>query len=142
MATIDPYLFFDGNCADAMRFYEKTLGGKLVALMTHGESPMAEQCGGPEMKDRIMHACLALDGRALMASDAMPDDSYQGMQNVSVALTYPAADEAQKVFGLLAEGGQVQMPIDKTFFAEAFGMVRDRFGTSWFVSGGKQPVPA
>ena len=142
MPTIDPYLFFDGNCADAMRFYEKTLGGKLAALMTYDQSPMKEQCGGPGMKDRVMHACLALDGRSLMASDTMTGEPYQGMQNVSVSLAYPTADEAKKVFGLLADGGQVQIPMDKTFWSEAFGVVRDRFGTSWFVGGGAQPTPA
>ena len=142
MPTIDPYLFFDGNCADAMRFYEKTLGGKLAALMTYGQSPSKEHCGGPEMKDRVMHACLALDGRSLMASDTMPGEPYEGMQNFSVSLAYPTAVEAKDVFGRLSEGGQVQMPMDKTFWADAFGMVKDRFGTTWFVGGGMQPLPA
>lgn len=141
MPTLDPYLFFDGNCADAMRFYEKTLGGRLTALMTHGDSPMKDQCGAA-LKGRIMHACLALDGRSLMASDTMAGEPYQGMQNFSVSLAYPTADEAKNVFGRLADGGQVQMPIDKTFWADAFGMVKDRFGTTWFVGGGMQPLPA
>src|ERR1700754_2159699 len=116
MPVIDPYLFFGGNCADAMRFYEKTLGGKLTALMTYGQSPMG-QCE-PGMENLVMHASLVLDGRTLMASDAMPDKPYEGMKNVAVSIAYPTAAEAKKIYALLAEGGEVQMPMDKTFWAE------------------------
>jgi len=132
---LEPYLIFDGNCADAMRFYERTLGGKLEALMTFGESPVRDQVP-PGAAGRVMHARLVIGDRALMASDGMLGEPYEGMKSFSVTLYYPAVDEAKRVFNALAEGGKVNMPMDKTFWAEAFGMLVDRFGTPWFVSGG------
>ena len=134
MLQLDTYLFFDGNCADAMRFYERTLGGKLQ-LMTHGDSPMAAQTP-PGSANRIMHARLELDGRLLMASDSMVGQPYEGMKGFSLSLIYPTVAEAQRIFAALADGGQVTMPIAKTFWAEAFGMLVDRFGTPWMVNGG------
>ena len=134
MLQLDNYLFFDGNCADAMRFYERTLGGKLH-LMTHGESPMAAQTP-PGSANRILHARLELDGRLLMASDSMVGQPYEGMKGFSLSLIYPTVAEAQRIFAALADGGQVTMPIAKTFWAEAFGMLVDRFGTPWMVNGG------
>jgi PhnB protein len=134
MLQLDNYLFFDGNCADAMRFYERTLGGKLQ-LMTHGDSPMAAQTP-PGSANRIMHARLEFDGRLLMASDSMVGQPYEGMKGFSLSLIYPTVAEAQRIFAALADGGQVTMPIAKTFWAEAFGMLVDRFGTPWMVSGG------
>ncbi len=132
---LEPYLIFDGNCADAMRFYERTLGGKLQALMTFGESPMGGQMP-PGAAGRVMHARLVIGDRALMASDGMLGEPYEGMKNFSVTLYYPEVAEAKRVFDALAEGGKVTMPMDKTFWAEAFGMLVDRFGTPWFISGG------
>jgi PhnB protein len=134
MLQLDTYLFFDGTCADAMRFYERTLGGKLH-LMTHGESPMAAQTP-PGSANRILHARLELDGRLLMASDSMVGQPTQGMKGFSLSLIYPTVAEAQRMFAALAEGGQITMPIGKTFWAEAFGMLVDRFGTPWMVNGG------
>jgi PhnB protein len=136
MANLDPYLFFDGNCAEAMRFYEKTLGGKLD-LMKAGDSPAAGEMP-PGSADKILHARLALEDRAVMASDWMGGDQpYAGMKGFALALGYTAVDEARRVFDALAEGGQVNMPMQKTFWVESFGMLVDRFGTSWMVSGGK-----
>ena len=134
MPDLDSYLFFDGNCAEAMRFYQRTFGGKLD-MMTHAQSPEAGR-SPPGMADRIMHARLALDGRTLMASDAMAGDPYDGMKNFSLALQYGTAGEAKRIFDALAEGGRVKMPLQKTFWAEAFGMLVDRFGTPWMVNGG------
>jgi PhnB protein len=133
MPQLDPYLFFDGNCAEAMRFYERTLGGKIEMMMTHAESPMAEQAS-PGNADRIMHASLDIDGRRLMASDAMAGEPYEGMKNFSLSLLYPTVADARRVFDALAAGGRVTMPMEKTFWADAFGMLVDRFGTSWMVS--------
>jgi PhnB protein len=132
---LEPYLIFDGNCADAMRFYERTLGGKLEALTTFGESPVRDQVP-PGAADRVMHARLVIGDRALMASDGMLGEPYEGMKSFSVTLYYPEVAEAKRVFDALAEGGKVNMPMGKTFWAEAFGMLVDRFGTPWFVSGG------
>ncbi len=134
MPQLDVYLTFDGNCAEAMRFYERTLGGKLETLMTFGDSPMAEQCpAGAE--DRIMHARLTLGDRVLMASDGMLGQPYEGMKNISLSLIYPTTGEAERIFGVLAEGGRVTMPFQKTFWTDGFGMVVDRFGTPWMVNG-------
>jgi PhnB protein len=132
MPHVDPYLVFNGNCADAMRFYEKTLGGKLE-LMTHGQSPMADKAP-PGSADKIMHARLDLGGRALMASDAMAGQPYDGMHGFSLSLSYPTTAEAKKIFDTLADGGKVQMPLQKTFWTEGFGMLVDRFGTPWMLS--------
>ena len=134
MPQLDMYLTFNGNCADAMRFYERTLGGKLAMLMTHAESPMAAQTS-PGSADRIMHARLVIDGRILMASDSMAGQPYEGMKGFSLSLVYPTVADAQRVFDALAEGGRVTMPLQKTFWAEAFGMLVDRFGTPWMVNG-------
>ena len=137
--SLDPYLFFDGTCAEAMRFYEKALGGKLEMMMTQADAPPSAGVppGSPE---RIMHASLALGDRRIMASDTMKGDAYAGMHGFSIALSYPAVDEAKKVFAALSEGGKVNMPMGPTFWVESFGMLVDRFGTAWMVSGGK-PAP-
>lgn len=132
-----PYLFFDGTCAEAMRFYERALGGKLEMLMTVGESPDCEQMP-PGSADRILHACLIVDDGMLMASDSMIGQPYEKMKGFSVTLSYPTVADAKRVFDALADGGKVTMPLDKTFWAEAFGMVEDRFGTPWMINGGLQ----
>jgi PhnB protein len=139
MPQLDSYLFFNGTCADAMRFYERTLGGKIEMMMTHAQSPMSAQAS-PGDADRIMHARLVIDGRALMASDTMAGDSNEGMKGFSLSLVYPTAAEAKKVFGALSDGGKVTMPMEKTFWAEAFGMLVDRFGTPWMVGGGMEKM--
>ena len=135
MNQINPYLFFNGNCTEAMRFYESVLGGKLE-LMTSGQSPAAAHTP-PGSADLILHGRLALDGGAvLMASDWMADVPYPGIHGVSVSLMVPVVAEAQRVFDGLSAGGQVTMPFGKTFWAEAFGMLVDRFGTQWMVNAG------
>jgi len=137
MPQIDAYLIFNGNCAEAMRFYEKTLGAKLEMMMTHAESPMAGQTP-PGSENRIMHARLNLDGRLLMASDDMPGHAYNGKHGFALSLMYPTADAGRPIFDALSAGGQVTMPYQKTFWAEGFGMLVDRFGTPWMVNGGPQ----
>ncbi len=133
MYPISAYLFFDGTCADAMRFYERTLGGKLD-LMTNASSPVADQAP-PGSADLILHARLVFDGGTLMASDWMTDQPYEGMHGFRLSLAYPTVAEAKRTFDALAEGGRVTMPLEKTFWAEAFGMLVDRFGTPWMLSG-------
>src|SRR5687768_257037 len=136
MPQIDAYLFFDGRCAEAMRFYERVLGAKLAALLPYSDMPDAAQVP-PGAADRIMHASLELgDGRTLMASDCAPGEPYEGMKGFAVSVSYDDVAEAKRVFAALAEGGKTTMPIDKTFWAEAFGMCSDRYGTPWMVSGG------
>ena len=129
-----PYLAFDGNCADAMRFYATVLGGKLD-MLTFGQSPMAEQT--PESaRNRIMHARLALEENgSLYAGDSPPGMPYQGIHGVSIALNYGSVAQADQVFKALAESGKVTMPIGPTFWAKRFGMVTDKFGCPWIVNG-------
>lgn len=133
MPAPDAYLFFDGNCAEAMRFYASALGGKLD-LMTHAQSPLRGETPTADA-ERIMHARLSLDGRSLMASDTMAGHPYEGMKGFALSLIYPTAAEAKRIFDALAAGGRVTMPMQKTFWAEAFGMLTDRFGTPWMVNG-------
>jgi PhnB protein len=135
-----PYLAFNGNCAEAMRFYEKALGGKLEVLMTGAESPMAADIP-KEFAHRIMHARLALpDGGLLFAGDAPGNMPYEGIKGVSVALSYDTVAQAQKVFDALAAGGQVTMPLSPAFWAKTFGMLVDKFGTPWIINGELQPL--
>lgn len=137
MPTLDSYIFFDGQCAQAMRYYEGALGAKVRFQMTYGQSPDPKSCP-PGDPNRVMHATIELPGgRLLMASDT-PEGMGKPMQGFALALTYETADEARKVFAALSEGGQVMMPPGQTFWVECFGMLTDKFGTPWMVSGGKQ----
>ena len=135
MPQLNAYLIFDGNCADAMRFYERTLGGKLEALLTYAEMPGGCSEMSPGSVNRIMHARLVIDEGLLMGSDSPIGQPYEGMKGFSLALAYPTADDAQFVFNVLAEGGNVTMPLQKTFWADAFGMLTDRFRTPWMING-------
>ena len=136
-----PYLMFDGHCAEAMRFYERVLGGSLEAMMTFADAPGGCEgiaAGSPE---RIMHACLSLEGSRLMASDTMDGQPDEGLKGFALTLIYPSVDDARRVFEALGEGGRVQMPMQRTFWVEAFGVVVDRFGTPWMVNGGEMTRP-
>ncbi|MBC5768080.1 VOC family protein [Ramlibacter albus] len=139
MPMLDSYLFFDGNCAEAMRFYERVTGGKITAMMKYSESPAPHQCPA-DSEDRIMHASLLLDGRNLMASDS-PAGQHKPMGGFALSLWYDTEAPAQKAFDALKEGGTVVMPMGPTFWAKTFGMLTDRFGTSWMVSGGMMQPP-
>ena len=131
---VQPYLFFDGRCEEALEFYKKTLGAKVEMLMRFKESPEPHQPGmiSPGSEEKVMHAALRIGEATVMASDGrcMGRPSFQGF-----ALSVNARDgaEAERLFAGLAEGGQVQMPLAKTFFSPSFGMVADRFGVSWMV---------
>lgn len=139
MLDLNAYLTFDGKCAEAMRFYQRTLDGKLD-MMTFAQSPMHAEIP-PGNGERIMHARLALDGAALMASDSMPGQPFSGMSGFSLTLTYQTPEEARCVFDALSDGGSVFMPLQETFWAQAWGMFKDRFGTPWMVNGGMKPMP-
>ncbi|HEX2834075.1 MAG TPA: VOC family protein [Thermoanaerobaculia bacterium] len=131
MPVTTPYLFFNGNCAEAMKFYEKALGGTIKGMLTYADTPPGE--APPNVpQNGIMHAYLTFDGGALMASDDMTEN-YQGMHGVMVAVAYRTADEATRIYNALSEGGTILAPIGKTFWSQAFGMFRDRFGTPWMV---------
>ena len=134
------YLSFNGNCAEAMRFYERALHGKLEVLMSGAQSPIAEQMP-KEWAHRILHARLALgDGGLLFAGDCPADMPYEGIKGVSMTLNYASVEEAEHAFSALAEGGRVTMPMQPAFWARAWGMLVDRFGTSWIVNGELVPL--
>ena len=124
------YLFFNGNCAEAMRFYQQTFGGKLD-VMSVGDAPDVP----PELpKDKTMHANLLLpDGGSIMASDDLSGAPHDGKSGFAIALDFKTVEETTRVYNALAEGGSVVMPLGKTFWSEAFGMVNDRYGTPWMV---------
>lgn len=130
-----PYLSFNGNCTEAMRWYEQVFKAKLQALISYGESPMAADTP-KESHALIMHAYLVMpDGGALMAGDCPPSMPYTGMTGIMLTLTYKTQAEATQVFNRLAEGGQITMPLAPTFWAKTFGMVTDRFGLGWGING-------
>ena len=130
-----PYLSFDGDCADAMRFYERVLGGKITFMMTNGQSPMAEHFP-PEAANRVLNCQLDLPGGPLlMGGDAMTNTPYEGVKGVSIALNFVTEAEGLQAFNALSEGGEVTMPWGPTFWAKSFGMVTDKFGIPWLVNG-------
>jgi PhnB protein len=131
---VQPYLFFDGRCEEAIEFYKEALGAEVLMLMRFRDSPDPPPPGmiPPGSEDKVMHASLRIGETEVMASDGrcMGKPAFQG---VSLSLSVSSEAEADRLFNLLAEGGQVQMPIGKTFFSPRFGMVADRFGVSWMV---------
>lgn len=136
---LTPYLGFNGNCGEAMTFYEGVLRGKLEKLVTMGEIPGGgEACGGDASK--VMHACLVVDGVLLMAGDAPSHVPYDGMKGFHLTLSYDEVPEAERVFGALSDGGTVTMPFEEQFWADRAGMLVDRFGTPWIVNGGVKQV--
>ena len=139
MPMLDSYLFFDGKCADAMKFYQKTIGGELMAMMKYSESPDPESCGaGPgasqEARDRIMHAHLLIEGRNLMASDTPAHMEFKGAGNISVSLS--GTDEAalSGYWTRLKDGAEILQPLEKAPWGDSFGMLADKFGVVWLVN--------
>jgi PhnB protein len=134
------YLSFNGTCEEAMRFYERTLAGKLELLLRMGDGP----CPMPltdEQRQLVMHARLALDGNGtLFAGDCPPAMPYEGIKGMSLTLSYDTVEQAQQVFDALSAGGKVSMPMQPAFWAKSWGMLVDRFGTPWIVNGELIPV--
>ena len=129
---LNPYLFFNGQCEAAFKFYAQVLGGKIDGMLTHAGTP-AEQQVPAEWRDKIMHARLIVGDQVLMASDA-PPDHYEKPTGFSVSIQIKDKAEAERIFNALAEGGKVQMPFGQTFWAAGFGMCVDRFGIPWMVN--------
>lgn len=129
---MNPYLMFNGQCEAAFKFYEQCLNGKIVALMTHADAP-AEQQGTPEWRDKIMHARLIAGDAVLMGSDC-PPEYFEAPKGFYVSFGVSTPEEAERVFEGLAEGGTVEMPMEETFWAVRFGMVKDKFNTPWMIS--------
>lgn len=131
---VQPYLFFDGRCEEALDFYRKALGAEVTMLMRFKESPEPQPPGmcAPGSDDKVMHAAFRIGDTMLMASDGecLGKPEFRGF---SLSITAKDDAEAERRFNALADGGQVQMPLTKTFFSSRFGMVADRFGVGWMV---------
>jgi PhnB protein len=128
---LNTYLNYGGNCQEAFRFYEQHLGAKLIFMMTHDQAPNATNVP-PEFAKKVLHASLSIGGTQLLASD-VPSDRFEPMRSVYLSLSVDSSAEAERIHGLLADGGNVFMPMQETFFAYRFSMLRDRFGTSWMI---------
>jgi PhnB protein len=132
------YLNYGGNCRQAFEFYVKHLGGRITMLTTHAEQPNAES-GPADWRDKILHARIELGGTVVFGAD-VPPDRFQPMRSAYLSLLVDSAKQAEDVYALLSEGGQVFMPMEETFFAERFAMLRDRFGTSWMLLRERAPA--
>jgi PhnB protein len=126
------YLNYGGNCEDAFRFYEEHLGGKIGMMMRHGEMPAGAGNVAPELKNKILHANIAIGDTILMGSD-VPPGRFQPMRSAYLSLSVDSDAEAERIHALLADGGEIFMPMADTFFASRFSMLRDKFGTSWMI---------
>ncbi|MDA0833561.1 MAG: VOC family protein [Planctomycetota bacterium] len=137
---LQPYMNFDGRCEEAVEFYRQAIGAEVVMLMRYSDSP--EPCDPqiipPGNENKVMHTTLKIGDSVLMASDCncSGKPSYQG---ITLALTANSVDEAERLFVALSDGGQIHMPLEKTFFSEKFGMLADRFGVSWMVLVEQKP---
>jgi PhnB protein len=127
-----PYLFFDGNCEEAFRTYERVLGGKIEAMLPHEGTPAAEGVP-PEWRKKILHAELRVGDAKLYASDAPPAHSAP-RSGFRVSINVTSVADAERIFKELASGGEITMPLEQTFFAQRFAMLTDRFGTEWMVN--------
>ena len=131
---IQPYLFFDGRCEEAIEFYRQALGAEVEMLMRYKDNPEPTQPGmvPPGAENKVMHASFRIGDTTLMASDGhcQGQPNFQGF---SLSLTVPDDAEATRCFAALADGGEVRMPLAKTFFSTQFGMVADRFGVGWMI---------
>ena len=130
------HLTFQGNCREAFLFYEHVLGGRIVSMLTYGNSPMAEQVP-PMLHDKIVHATLSVAGGMVAGADVLPEQ-YTPPQGFYVLLSVDEPADAERAFAALSEKGVVRMPLQPTFWSPRFGIVVDRFGTPWEVSCGQQ----
>jgi PhnB protein len=129
---VNAYLMFNGQCEEAFKFYEKCLGGKIEMMMTHKDSPMAEQLPA-EWRNKIMHVRMTVGTTVLMGSDA-PPNHYEKPNGFSMSIGVKDPAEAERVFNELSQNGKVQMPLQKTFWAVKFGMLVDRFDIPWMIN--------
>jgi PhnB protein len=126
---LDIYLNYNGNCEQAFRFYERHLGGEITMMMTHGQQPNPVNVPA-DRKDAILHARIEIGGTVLMGADI---PGSEPMRSAYLTLTVDSAEEAERLYALLSDGGQIFMKLEETFFASRFAMLRDRFGTSWML---------
>lgn len=134
---IQPYLFFDGRCDEALDFYRKALGAQVTALMRFKDNPVPPQPGQSlPAGDKVMHAAVRIGDTTLLASDGRCENRPR-FDGFALTLIVPTDAEADQFFAALADGGQIQMPLTQTFFSSRFGMVADRFGVSWMIYVGQ-----
>jgi PhnB protein len=131
MTQVQPYLFFDGRCDEALDFYRRVLGAEVTMLMRFKESPDPEMCP-PGGGDKVMHTAFRIGDTTVMASDGR-NQGQPRFEGFALSITVSSEPEAERLFAGLAEGGQVHMPLAKTFFAARFGMAADRFGVTWMI---------
>ena len=129
---VQPYLFFEGRCEEAIDFYRDALGAEVETLMRFQDNPDPQGMCAPVAGDKVMHASFRIGETTVMASDGMAEGSPK-FQGFSLSLSAPDEAAADRMFNVLADGGQVQMPLSQTFFSPRFGMVADRFGVSWMI---------
>lgn len=129
---VSPHLTFDGQCESAFKFYERCIGGSIVTMLTWRDSPMAEQAP-LEWHDKILHATLTVGDSVLTGADVVPEQ-YEQPKGFFVQLGLDDPGDAERIFAVLAEGGTVQMPIQKTFWARRFGVLVDQFGIPWEIN--------
>ena len=127
------YLNYGGNCAEAFRFYEQHLGGRITMMMKHGEGPDKSQVP-PGLKDAVLHARMTIGGTDLLGAD-VPPDRFQPMRSAYLTIGVDSNEEAERIYKLLTDGGEIFMRMEETFFASRFAMFRDRFGTSCMLLG-------
>jgi PhnB protein len=134
---VQPYLFFNGRCEEAIEFYKSALGAEVEAIMRYKDSPQPMPPGmlAPDWDNKVMHAAFKVGATSIMGSDGMGPGETE-FKGISLTVSADSEAEADRIFAALQDGGQVQMPMDKTFFASRFGMVADRFGVSWMVIAG------
>ena len=130
MIGVNPYIAFKGNCQEAIDFYKDALGAEILGTQTYGNSPMSEM--GPA--DKIMHCSMKVGESHIMLCDDMRPEAGAAGGNISLAIGLNDTDKAKSIFNNLSDGGKVTMPLDKTFWAEAFGMLTDKFGINWMVN--------
>ena len=135
--TLSAYLNFSGNCEEAFAFYARLFKTEVAFTMKYGESPMAGEFGAG-MADKVMHVRLVADGQVLMGSDS-PSERYKKPTGTCVTIGVETAEEAERIYAGLADGADVQMELQETFWATRFGMLVDRFGTPWMVNCEKRP---
>lgn len=128
---LDTYLNYGGNCAEAFRFYEEHLGAKIDSMMKFSDMPEPAKAP-PGMQDSVLHARITIGGTVIMASD-VPTDRFKPMRSAYLSLAVASDAEAERIFALLADGGDVFMPVQETFFASRFAQLRDKFGTLWMI---------
>jgi PhnB protein len=132
--NLEVYLTFPGTCEEAMNFYKEIFGGEIQGIMLFRESEMEVP---EDYKDKIMHSTLKTDDFMLMASDGMPGFQAPNSPNISLSLDVDSEEQQDKLFNMLSEGGQVQFPLQLTFWGSRFGMLKDKFGIVWMLSVAK-----